>query len=229
MAFMINRTLFSALLLAAVVLAAAPLDAQRGSPGSRGRSDRTGIIVTGSGIAGYPVLPVRDLEGALFRQVDGGTAFRTRAVAEAMLDEAAQAQRDACAATLQRPAHWPDSLSVDPDAQRAVCGLLARRGMDGAEARRALNALRGGQPGTDGDAAYQLVAALAGLGVDVPGYLDARQRYVSGQRWQTAILAYMAYLDTAPDALMDPPPAELVAIAVIMDRVVDAGLAASGR
>jgi hypothetical protein len=229
MPFMINRILLSAL-LAAVVLAAAPLDAQQGGrPPRPGRSDRTGIIVTGSGIAGYPVLPVRDLEGALFRQVDGGTAFRTRAVAEAMLGEAAEAQRAACAATLQRPAHWPDSLSLDPDAQRAVCGLLARRGMDGAEARRVLNALRGGQPGTDGDAAYQLVAALAGLGVDVPGYLDARQRHTNGQRWQAAIQAYMAYLGATPDALMDPPPGELVAIGVILDRVVDAGLAASGR
>jgi hypothetical protein len=29
--------------------------------------------------------------------------------------------------------------------------------------------------------------------------------------------------------VMDPPSAEMVAIAVILDRVVDAGLAASGR
>lgn len=217
-----NRTLFSAL-VAAAVLAAAPLNAQPF------RTDVTGTVITGSGVAGYPVVPVRDLEGALFRQVDGGTAFRTRAVADAVLGEAAEAQRAACAATLQKPAHWPDSLSLDPDAQRAVCGLLARQGMDEADARRVLNALRGGQPGTPGDAAYQLVEALAGLGVDVPGYLDARQRYTNGRRWQAAIQAYMAYLRTVPDTLMDPPPSELVAIGVILDRVVDAGLDASGR
>jgi predicted outer membrane protein len=214
-----NRTLFRAL-AAVAVLAAAPLAAQ---------SDPTGTLVTGSGIAGYPVIPVRDLEGALFRRVDGGTAFRTREVADAMLGEAAEAQRAACAATLQKPPHWPDSLSLDPAAQRAVCGLLARRGLDGDDARRVLHALRGGQPGTENDAAQQLVAALAGLGEDVPGYLDARQRYVNGTRWEAAIRAYMEYLRTVPDALMDPPPSELVTIAALLDRVVDAGLAASGR
>lgn len=224
---MINRIVVSTL-LAAVVLAANPADAQQG--GRPGRSDRTGIIITGSGIAGYPVIPVRDLEGALFRQVDGRTVFRTRAVADAVLGEAAEAERAACAATLQPPPEWPDSLRrLDPAAQRAVCGLLARPGMDGDEARRALAALRGGQPGTGGDAAYQLVAALAGLGADRPGFVDARQRYVDAARWEAAIRAYQAYLDTVPDALMAPPPAGMVAIAVILDRVVDAGLAASGR
>lgn len=223
----IERILVSAL-LAAGVLAADPADAQRG--GRPGRSDRTGIIVTGSGIAGYPVIPVRDLEGALFRQVDGRTVFRTRAVSEAMLGEAAEAQRAACAATLQPPREWPDSMRhLDAAAQRAVCGLLARPGMDGEDARRVLAALRGGQPGTDGDAAYQLVAALAGLGADRPAFVDTRQRYIDGARWEAAIRAYQTYLDTAPDALMAPPSAEMVAIAVILDRVVDAGLAASGR
>ena len=217
-----NRTLLSALLAAAVLLAA-PLRAQPF------RTDVTGPMVSGSGIAGYPVIPIRDLEGALFRQVDGGTAFRTRGVADAMLGEAAQAQRAACSATLQKPPHWPDTLALDSAAQRAVCGVLAHQGMDGDDARRVLAALRGDQPGAHADAAYQLVAALAGLGVDVPGYLDARQRHTNGTRWQTAIQAYMAYLDTVPDALMDPPSGEMVAIAVILDRVVDAGLAASGR
>lgn len=217
-----SRTLFSALLSAAV-LAAAPLGAQPF------RSDVTGAIPTGSGIAGYPVVPVRDLEGALFRQVDGRTAFRTRGVSDAVLGQAAGAQRAACAGTLQRPPEWPDSLSADPAAQRIVCGLLARPGMDGDEARRVLAVLRGGHPGSHGDAAHQLVAALAGLGAERPGYVDARQRFRDGARWKEALRAYQAYLNTAPDALMDPPPAELVAVAVILDRVVDAGLDASGR
>lgn len=221
---MINRTLFSAL-AAAAVLAAAPLGAQQNPT-----SDPTGPLVTGSGIAGYPVLPVRDLEGALFRQVDGRTAFRTRGVSDAMLGEAAEAQRAACAGTLQPPRAWPDSLPrLDPETQRAVCGLLASPGLDRAEARRVLAALRGGQPGSDGDAAHQLVAALAGLAVERPGFVDGRQRYLDGARWEAAIRAYQRYLDSAPDALMDPPPADMVAIAVILDQVVDAGLAASGR
>lgn len=218
-----NRTVFS-VLLAAAALAATPARAQEVF-----LSDPTGPRVTGSEIAGY-VIPVRDLEGALFRDVDGRTAFRTREVSEAMLSEAAEAQRAACAGTLQPPAEWPDSLRrLDPAAQRTVCGLLARPGMDGEEARRVLATLRGGQRGSDGDAAHRLVAALAGLGADRPGFVDDRQRYINAVRWETAIRAYQAYLDTAPDALMAPPSAELVVIAVILDRVVDAGLAASGR
>ncbi|WP_420125051.1 hypothetical protein [Longimicrobium sp.] len=220
-----NRTLFSAL-LAAAVLASAPLRAQDGVP----TSDPTGPIVTGSGIAGYPVLPVRDLEGALFRDMsDGRTAFRTSPVAGAVLGEAAEAQRAACAGTLQRPAAWPDSLPLDTVPQRVVCGLLARPGMDSEEARLVLCALRGGQPGTDGDAAWLLVAALAGLGAERPGFVDQRQRYIDGARWENALRAYQLYLATAPDAVMDPPSAEMVSIAIILDRVVDAGLAASGR
>lgn len=221
---MINRTLFSAL-LGAALLAAAPLAAQQNPT-----SDPTGPLVTGSGIAGYPVVPVRDLEGALFRQVDGRTAFRTRDVSNAMLGEAGEAQRAACAGTLQPPAEWPDSLPrLDEESQRAVCGLLASPGLDRAEARRVLAALRGGRAGMDGDAAHQLVAALAGLAADRPGFVDAQQRYTDGARWEAAIRAYQMYLDTAPDALMDPPSADMVAIAVILDQVVDAGLAASGR
>jgi hypothetical protein len=225
---MINRILVSAL-LAATVLSVAPLDAQQGRP-RPGRSDRSGVIVTGSGIAGYPVIPVRDLEDALFRRMGAGrTAFRTAPVADAVLAEAAEAQREACAGTLQRPEAWPDGLPLDTVPQRVVCGLLAKSGMDTEEARLVLCALRGGQPGADGDAAWMLVAALAGLGGDRPAFVDQRQRYIDGARWENALRAYQLYLATAPDAVMDPPSAEMVSIAVILDRVVDAGLAASGR
>ncbi|HEX2211011.1 MAG TPA: hypothetical protein VHG93_25230, partial [Longimicrobium sp.] len=156
-------------------------------------------------------------------------AFRTRPVADGVLGAAAEAQRAACAGTLQPPEEWPDSLAMDAESQRIVCGLLAREGMDGPEARRVLNALRGCVPGTDGDAAYTLVAALAGLAADQPGYVDNRQRYRDGARWEAALRAYQAYLAAAPDALMDPPPAELLAIAAILDRAVDAGLRAAER
>jgi hypothetical protein len=118
---------------------------------------------------------------------------------------------------------------VEPAAQRVVCGLLAHRGMDGEEARRTLAALRGGQPGVDGDPAQLLVEALAGLSDDRPGYVDQRQRFIDGARWESALRAYQAYMAAVPDALMDPPPAELVAIAVVLDRVVDAGLKAAAR
>jgi hypothetical protein len=118
---------------------------------------------------------------------------------------------------------------VDPDAQRVVCGLLARPGMDRDEARRVLRALRDGGPGQPGDAAEVLVAALAGLSADQLGFVDARQRHVDGARWETAIRAYDVFLAGTPDSLMDSPPGELVAIAVLLDRVVDAGLLAAER
>jgi hypothetical protein len=220
-----NRTL-AAILLFAAVLAAVPADAQRGRGRGPFRSDVRGPDITGSGVARYPSVPIRDLEGALFREVDGQTAFRSRAVADAILGEAGEAERAACAGTLQPPKSWPDSLNLDPNAQRVVCGLLARPGMDRDEARRVLRALRGGGPGQPGDAAEVLVAALAGLSADQPGFVDGRQRHVDGARWETAIRAYDVFLAGTPDSLMDSPPGELVAIAVLLDRVVDAGLLA---
>ena len=205
--------------LAAAALAAAPAGAQTF------RSDVTGPIITGSGVAGYPVLPVRDVEDALFRDVDGRTAFRNRAVADALLRAAADAQRAACSGTLQRPRSWPDSVQLDSSAQRIVCGLLAR----GLDRERVLSALRQGQPGQPGDLAEQLVNALAGLGAVEPEFLDERQRFIDGSRWQAAIRAYDAFIENAPDSLMDDPPAELVVIGVILGYAVDAGLRANER
>ncbi|HEU0302900.1 MAG TPA: hypothetical protein VFR37_25790 [Longimicrobium sp.] len=205
--------------LAAAALAAAPAHAQPF------RSDVTGPIVTGSGIAGYPVVPVRDVEDALFRDVDGRTAFRSRAVADALLNAAAEGQRAACAGTLQPPPRWPDSVRLAPEAQRVVCGLLAR----GLDRERVLHVLREGQPGQPGDRAEKLVEALAGLGAVEPEFLDPRQEYVAGDRWKAAIRAYDEFIDHAPDSLMDDPPAELMVIAVILGSAVDAGLRASQR
>jgi hypothetical protein len=205
--------------LAALALAAAPAGAQPF------RSDVTGPIVTGSGIAGYPVVPVRDVEDALFRDVDGRTAFRTRAVADALLNAAAEAQRAACSGTLQPPRDWPDTVRLEEPAQRIVCGLLA----SGLDRERVLSVLREGRPGQPGDAAERLVDALAGLGAVQMEFVDARQRYVAADRWQAAVRAYDAFIETAPDSLMDDPPAELVVIAVILNTAVDAGLAAEER
>jgi hypothetical protein len=217
-----NRTLAAALALAAL-LAAAPAGAQPF------RSDTKGPDVTGSGIARYPSIPTRDLEGALFRQVDGRTAFRSRAVADALLSEAAEGQRAACAGALDRREDWPETLPLDSVSQCVLCGVLTRRELDGEEARHMLRVLRQGRPGQPGDAAETLVAALAGLFAEQPGYVDGRQRYVDGARWDAAIRAYDAFLDAAPDSLMAAPPPELVAIGVVLDRVVEAGLMAAGR
>jgi hypothetical protein len=220
-----NRTVAAALALA-VVLAAVPADAQRGRGRGPFRSDVRGPDITGSGVARYPSVPIRDLEGALFREVSGQTAFRSRAVADAVLAQAGQAERAACAGTLQPPPHWPQGLRSHPEAQRVVCGLLARPGLDTPPARAAVAALiaRGG--GSE-SAAQALVGALAGLSAAQPGFVDERQRYVDGARWEAAIRAYDAFLDSAPDSLMQSPPGELVAIAVILDQVVDAGLIAA--
>ncbi len=195
------------------------------------RSDITGVIPTGSGIAGmgYPVLPTRDVEGALFRQVNGRTAFRTRGIADAVLAEAAAAHQEACSGTLQHPRDWPDSTVFSAEAQRVVCGLLSRPGMDTDEARRVLQVLRACLPGDADQAAEALVRALAGLAAVEPAFVDARQRYIAGERWEAAFTAYERFLDRVPDGMLDPVPPELLVIAAVLDRLVDAGLRAADR
>ncbi len=210
----------SAALALATLLAAVPAGAQQAIT-----SDNTGPVITGSEIARNPAVPVRDLEGALFRHLAGGTAFRSHAIADAVLAETAAV----CAGTLQRPAHWPQPLDVDAVGQCIVCGVLRKPGLGSEEAQATLQALRGGAPGHPGDPAEVLVAALAGLSEERRELVDGRERWVDGARWQAAIIAYEAYVASAPDALMDSPPVELVAIAIVLDRLVDAGLAASER
>jgi hypothetical protein len=194
-------------------------------------SDVTGPIPTGSGIAGmgYPVVPTRDLEGALFRQMGGRSAFRTRAIADAVLAEAAAAYGETCSGTLEAPDDWADSILLPVAEQRVLCGLLGRPGLDSEEARRILAVLRACVPGVPGDPAEALVSALAGLASAELAYVDQRQRFIAGGRWEEAFRAYQAYLDAVPDSALDPPPAELVVIAAILDRLVDAGLRASDR
>ncbi|HLM68338.1 MAG TPA: hypothetical protein VK358_12455 [Longimicrobium sp.] len=193
------------------------------------RSDVQGPITTGSGIAGFPVVPTRDIGGALFRQVNDRTAFRTRAIADAVLAEAAAASGEACSGTLHRPDDWADSVLLPVAEQRYICGLLRRPGLDTEEARRLLAILRACIPGHPGDPAEALVAALAGLAAVEPAFLDQRQRFIAGGRWEVAFDAYEAFLDAVPDAALDPPPAELVLIAAVLDRLVDAGLRAADR
>lgn len=192
-------------------------------------SDVQGPIVTGSGVAGYPVVPTRDLEGALFRRVNDRTAFRNRAIGDAVLAEAAAASGETCAGTLHRPADWAESVLLPVAEQRVICGLLRRPGLDSEEARRVLAILRACIPGHPGDPAEALVAALAGLAAVEPTFLDERQRFIAGGRWEAAFRAYEAFLDAVPDAALEPPPAELVLIAAVLDRLVDAGLRAGDR
>lgn len=218
----IHRTLLLALAAAALPAAL------QGQPF---RSDVTGPIPTGSGIAGmgYPVVPTRDVEGALFRQVNGRSAFRTRGIADAVLAEAAAAHQEACSGTLRHPRDWADSTVFTAEAQRIVCGLLSRPGLETDEARRLLQVLRACIPGPADDTAEALVRALAGLGAAEPAFVDPRQRFIVGERWEEAFRAYERFLDAVPDGMLDPPPAELVVIGAVLDRLVDAGLAASER
>jgi hypothetical protein len=210
--------------LAAAALLAAPAHAQPFN------SDVTGPIITGSGVAGmgYPIIPFRDIENALFRQVNGRTAFRTRAIADAMLSAAAEAQRAACSGTLQPPADWPDSIALPLDAQRAVCGLLT--GNASREERdRVVRLLTGGVEGPHVALAQRLVELLSGLASMEMTFVDDRQRFVAAGNWKEALRVYTDYLAAAPDSVMEDPPGELVVIAAILDAVVDAGLHASAR
>jgi hypothetical protein len=209
--------------LVAALVAAAPAAAQPF------RSDDTGPIITGSGVAGgaFPGAAFRGLEDALFRRAAGGTAFRTRAIADAVLGAAAGQGRAACSGSLEPPRHWPRGVPLDTAAQRAVCGLLERP--DAPERAAILRALTGGLAGPHVERAEALVDALAGVLRRDFRYLDERQRWVDGAAWERAFRAYEAYLSAAPAALLDPPPAELVVVGTILQRVVDAGLDASRR
>lgn len=218
------RTLFpaAAALALAALLAAAPAAAQPF------RSDNTGPIITGSGVAGggYPGAAFRGLEDALFRRVDGTTVFRTRAVADAVLGAADAQGRAVCSGSLEPPEHWPEGTALDTAAQRTVCGVLEEPDAPGREAL--LRALTGGIAGPHVEAAEALVASLSGLFAGDPRFLDRRERWVLGVRWEQAFASYEAYLSAAPAALLDPPPPELVVVGTILQRLVNAGLAASG-
>lgn len=219
----IARILLPALLAAAALPAA--LQAQPF------RSDVQGIPPTGSGVAGsgYPVIPIREIEGALFRRVDGGVAFRSQAIAAAVLAEGAAAYAQVCADSLHTPRDWEERLVLPAAEQRIVCGLLSDPELDSEWAQRTLRVLRACVPGHPDDPAAALVAALAGLSTAGREFVDDRQRFVAGARWQAAFLAYERFLDAAPDGALDPPPAELVVIAALLDRMVDAGLLAATR
>lgn len=214
--------------LAAAILLAAPAPAA--AQALPFRSDTRGPIVTGSGVAGmgYPVIPFRDIENALFRDVNGRTAFRTRAIADAMLSAAAEAQRATCSGTLQRPADWLDSLALPLDAQRAVCGVLTGTA-DREERERVVRLLSGGVEGPHVALAQRLVELLSGLASMEMTFVDDRQRFVAAGNWKEALRVYTDYLAAAPDSVMEDPPGELVVIAAILDAVVDAGLLASSR
>lgn len=212
----------AALLALALLLAAAPVSAQLPP-----RSDNTGPIITGGEVAGrgYPGAAFRGLEDALFRRTGGTTVFRTRAVADAVLGAAAAEGRAVCDGSIQPPERWPDGVAFDSAAQRTVCGVLERADPPAREAL--LRALTGGIPGEHVQAAESLVAALDGLFRSEPRFLDARERWIVGAAWERAFAAYEAYLSAAPEALLDPPPHELVVVGTILQRLVEAGLDAS--
>lgn len=209
----------AAALALAVPAAAQPFD-----------SDVTGPIITGSGVAGvgYHGAAFRDVENALFRHLNGRVVFRSAAIADAVTARAAEMERAACAGQLQAPPEWRGHITLPEDAQRVVCGLLARPGLDTPEAREALAALAGvdGVPGED---AVRLVAALAGLFRTETEFVDTRGRFPAGERWEQAFRAYEEFLDDAPASVLDPPPAILAVTGLVLRELVVAGVEASRR
>jgi hypothetical protein len=191
------------------------------------RSDNTGPMITGSEIAGrgYPGAGSHLIENALFRDVGSRTAFRTRAVADALLGAADEVGRAVCEGTLEPPPHWPVGVPLDTMAQRVVCGVVEARGDGSATAM--LHALTGGLEGPHVAAAEALVAALPGIFRTDPVMIDPRGRWVDGARWKRAFAAYEAYLSLAPPALLDPPAAPVAVLGVVLQQMVAAGLDAS--
>lgn len=230
-----KRTFATALVLA-VVLAAVPAGAQQPF-----RSDTRGPIVTGSGIARYPSMQARRLESALFRTGDNGqTLFRSTAVAGAMQAEAVQADSAVCDGSLQSPLEWGGRLAADSASQLAICELLHTEtpGLWSPAAQRVRQRLAQARPGEYtplSNMADSLVNALAGLMAGrpqtaeaYPGRVDSSpERYTQAGNWRAALLYYRMYLNAVPAAMMADPPHELVSIAIVLDRVVDAGLKAS--
>lgn len=191
------------------------------------RSDDRGPMITGSGVAGggYTGAGFRDIEDALFRTVGDRIAFRTRAVADALLGAAGELGRAVCEGTLQPPPEWPVGVSLDTAAQRVVCGVAEDSG--GVSRAAMLHALTGGLPGPHVVAAEALVDALPGIfRADAP-VLDERGRWVDGERWQRVFSAYEAYLAVAPPAVLDPPAPALAVLGLVLQQMVEAGLAAS--
>ena len=194
------------------------------------RSDVTGPVVTGSGVAGvgYHGAAFRDVQNALFRTRDGRVVFRTRAVADAVSSRAAVLLAEVCASRLEAPDAWNHRMVLPDTAQRIVCGLLRTPGLDSPEARATLAALAG-PDGVAGEDAVRLVAALAGLFLTPAEAVDKDGRWIAGERWEQAFRAYEAFLDGAPDAVLDPPPAVLATVGAILADLVEAGARAGRR
>ena len=213
----------SLLLALALLTWAAPASAQ--PP----RSDNAGPIITGGEVAGrgYPGAGFRAPRDAIFRRAEGTTVFRNRGVADAVLGEAATGGQAICDGSLQPPAWWPEGVAFDSVAERTVCGVLQEPDLPAREALRC--ALIGGLPGEHVAAAEALVSSLDGLFRTEMRFLDSRERWVLGAAWGRAFVAYDVYLSAAPDALLDVPPHELVVLGTVLQRMVDAGLRASGR
>jgi hypothetical protein len=218
------RPALSAALAVALIACGAPAAAQPF------RSDDAGPILTGSGVAGagYPGAAFRDLRDALFRRVGARTAFRTVAVADAVLSAAAELGDAVCRGAAPPPREWPRPLDLDAPAQRRLCHVLGDP-LAAGDATALVEALTGGWSGAHGEAAGDLVESLAGLLGRERETLDERGRWVEAEAWERALTAYERYLSIAPAALLESPPHELVVLGSVLQRVVAAGLAASGR
>jgi hypothetical protein len=190
------------------------------------RSDDTGALISGGDLTGMHFPGggpgSLDLQNALFRFSGGTWRFRSRSVRDAMLCQAAAVAARARDGALPTPRGWPADLSVDAPAQRGVYAVLVgEAGPAGTLALR--DALAAGVPGPHADAAALLATSLAGL-VAPSGECTTS---LEAKPWRDALAAFEAYLDTAPPVVLDAPPPAFLVIAVFLQSVVDAGLAAA--
>jgi hypothetical protein len=213
-----------------LVALAALVATGRASEAQPFRSDDVGPTITGSGVAGgsYPGAGFRNLEDVLFRRVGDATAFRSAAIADAVLGAAAGLGEALCSSVLPPPREWPDGPVFDSLAQQRICAVV-RDSLDEVAAGALLRALTGGIDGPHVARARELTAGLRGLVLRERAYADPRRRWVEAGAWQRALRSYEAYLSSAPAPLLDPPPAELVVVGSLLQRVVSAGLDATAR
>lgn len=198
--------------VAAVLLlaGAAPVAAQTGN-----QSDVTGTPITSGDIVGGSFVPGSRLVGGIGFQSTPAAAAYARAA------RSLEMQMKMQQLTLVRGS--TGTVRIAPEVQQRLLAVLSGQDPGGVAGSRLVQALAAG-----GNAApaQRLVAALRGL--------TARARHAASPRsgaagqLREAVSAYNDLVDAAGPALLEDPPAELLAIRAVLDQLVREASGAAG-